>query len=120
MDDQADWVSQLARVGGPEAIGSRDTPVGWQIDIARIHRSMNAIAEQFGWLEQAQFVHGQRRTVDSLVATFSTKAGILVMTDHDRRERLEQIRAFLEERPETGRGEFTLPMITGVLRTQRF
>jgi hypothetical protein len=32
--------------------------------------------------------------------------------------RLRQIRAFLASRPETADGEFTLPVVTGVLRTQ--
>jgi hypothetical protein len=32
---------------------------------------------------------------------------------------LGRIRAFLASRPETARGEFTLPMLTGVLRVRR-
>ena len=32
---------------------------------------------------------------------------------------LGRIRAFLASRPETARGEFTLPMLTGVLRVGR-
>jgi hypothetical protein len=32
---------------------------------------------------------------------------------------LGQIRAFLTSRSETARGEFTLPMLTGVLRVRR-
>ena len=52
-------------------------------------------------------------------ATFSTKAGILVMTAQEREARLSQIRAFLASRPETAEGEFILPMATAVLRTTR-
>jgi len=33
-------------------------------------------------------------------------------------KRLFRIRAFLASRPETARGEFTLPMLTGVLRVR--
>ena len=80
---------------------------------------MNAPTDKFGPQEQALFGHAQRRTVDSLVATFSTKAGILIMSDEVRRERLDRIRAYLTQRPETGRGDFTLPMMTGVMRTRR-
>jgi hypothetical protein len=32
---------------------------------------------------------------------------------------LGRIRAFLASRPETGRGEFTFPMLTAVLRVRR-
>ncbi len=74
---------------------------------------------QFGSLEQAEFPHGQRRTADSLVATLATKAGMLVMPEQEHEATLGRIRAFLASRPETARGEFTLPMLTGVLRVRR-
>jgi hypothetical protein len=77
------------------------------------------LAAQFGSPEQAEFPHGQRRTADSLAATLATKAGMLVMPEHGQRAALGQIRAFLASRPETARGEFTLPMRTGVLRVRR-
>ena len=73
----------------------------------------------FGWPEQAQFQHGQRRTAESLVSTLATRAGVLVMARPEQEATLGRIRAFLAGRPETGHGEFTLPMLTGVLRTQR-
>jgi hypothetical protein len=74
---------------------------------------------RFGSPEQAEFPHGQRRTADSLVSTFATKAGLLVMPGQERQATLGRIRAFLASRPETARGEFTLPMLTGVLRVRR-
>jgi hypothetical protein len=73
----------------------------------------------FGSPEQADFPHGQRRTADSLVATFATKAGMLVMPEQGRAVALGRIRAFLASRPETADGEFALPMLTGVLRVRR-
>jgi hypothetical protein len=118
MDDQVDWVARLAQVGGPEAIGPRDTPANWRVVTAEMHLPKNGSAARFGSPQQAEFPHGQRRTADSLVATFSTKAGILVMTAKDREARLAQIRVFLTSRPETAHGEFVLPMVTGVLRTR--
>jgi SAM-dependent methyltransferase len=119
MDDQAGWVACLAQVGGREAIGSRDTPANWRVAAAEMHLPKSRSAARFGSPEQAEFPHGQRRTADSLVATFSTKAGILVMTAQEREVRLSQIRTFLASRPETAHGEFILPMVTGVLRTRR-
>ena len=119
MDDRVDWVADLADVGGPEAIGSRDTPAAWRGAVAQMHLPTDGSPGRFGPAEQAEFAHGQRRTADSLVATFATKAGILVMDEPQRAERLGRMRAFLAGRPETAEGEFTLPMVTGVLRTRR-
>jgi SAM-dependent methyltransferase len=114
MDDRVDWVAGLADVGGPEAIGPRDTPAAWRVTIADLHA-----AADFGPAEHAEFANGQRRTADSLVATFGTKAGILVMPADERAARLAKMRDYLASRPETADGEFTLPMVTGVLRRQR-
>jgi SAM-dependent methyltransferase len=119
MDDEVGWVAQLAAVGGPEAIGPRDTPASWQTEAGRIHESMLITGAPFGLAECALFEHGQSRAVDSLVATFSTKAGFLVMPEIARQQRLEQIRQYLARRPETRAGEFVLPMVTGVMRTRR-
>jgi hypothetical protein len=44
---------------------------------------------------------------------------MLVLPEPDKSATLERIRAYLAARPETARGEFTLPMLTGVLRTAR-
>jgi ubiquinone/menaquinone biosynthesis C-methylase UbiE len=118
MDDQVGWVADLAEVGGPEAIGPRDTPASWRVATADLHRPRSGSPARFGSAEQAEFPHAQRRTADSLVATFSTKAGILVMPAPDREARLSRIRAFLAGRPETAHGEFSLPMVTGVLRAR--
>ena len=44
---------------------------------------------------------------------------MLVMPAEERVATLGRIRAFLASRPETAEGEFTLPMLTCVLRVQR-
>ena len=41
------------------------------------------------------------------------------MPPDERTRRLATMRDYLANRPETADGEFTLPMVTGVLRTQR-
>ncbi|MET8453261.1 class I SAM-dependent methyltransferase [Streptomyces sp. NPDC005209] len=119
MDDQVEWVAGLARVSGSAAIGPRDTPTGWRAETADLHLPKTGAAARFGSPEQAEFPHGQRRTADSLVATIATRAGMLVMPEHEQHVTLGRIRAFLTDRPETARGEFTLPMLTGVLRVRR-
>ena len=107
LDDRVDWVAGLARVSGSAVIGPRDTPAGWRAVIDLPHS------------ERAEFPHGQRRTADSLVATLTTRAGVLVMSDQDRNATVVRIRAYLASRPETAHGEFTLPMLTCALRTRQ-
>ena len=119
MDDRADWVAGLDRVSGSAAIGPRDLLSSWRAETAAVHLPSIGVAARFGSEEQAEFQHGQRRTADSLVATLATKAGMLVMSEQERETALGRIRAFLASRPETAHGEFTLPMLTGVLRVQR-
>ncbi|GIF13579.1 class I SAM-dependent methyltransferase [Actinoplanes teichomyceticus] len=116
LDDRVDWVAGLARISGSAAIGPRDTPAGWRAATARLHLPADGTAARFGSPQQAAFGHGQRRTAVSLVAALATRAGMLVMPDQQRQAALDRIRAFLAGRPETADGEFTLPMLTCVLR----
>ncbi|MFF3851217.1 hypothetical protein [Streptomyces sp. NPDC002328] len=101
------------------AVGPRDTSSGWRAETADAHLQKTGAAARFGSPEQAEFPHGQRRTADSLAATLATRAGMLVMQDQEREAALGRIRAFLSGQVETARGEFTLPMLTGVLRVRR-
>jgi hypothetical protein len=84
-----------------------------------MHLPRTGAAARFGAPEWAEFPHGQRRTADSLVATLATRAGLLVMPAPEQESTLDRIRAFLASRPETARGDFTLPMLTAVLRVRR-
>ncbi len=119
MDAQVEWVAELARISGSAAIGPRDTPTSWRAETADMHLPKTDVAARFGSPEQAEFPHGQRRTADSLVATLATRAGMLVMPEEEQEATLGRIRAFLASRPETAHGEFTLPILTGVLRVRR-
>jgi hypothetical protein len=119
MDDRVDWVAGLAQISGSAVIGPRDTPTSWRAETADAHLPKAGVAARFDSPEQAEFPHGHRRTADSLVATLATRAGMLVMPAQEQEATLGRIRAFLASRPETARGEFTLPMLTGVLRVRR-
>ena len=119
VDDRVDWVGELARVGGSAAIGERDLLSSWRIATARTHLPKNGQAARFGDLDQVEFPHDQRHTAGSLVAKIATHAGLLVMPELEREETLNRVRDFLASRPETARGEFTLPTLTGVLRVSR-
>ncbi|MGH8877377.1 MAG: class I SAM-dependent methyltransferase [Stackebrandtia sp.] len=119
MDDRVDWVAGLERVGTSAAIGPRDTVSCWRAATAGMHLPDTGQAARFCSPEQDEFPHGQRRTADSLAETLATRAGMLVMPEPELRATLSRIRAFLASTPETARGEFTLPMLTGVLRVRR-
>ncbi|MBB5866948.1 SAM-dependent methyltransferase [Allocatelliglobosispora scoriae] len=119
MDDRVDWVAGLERVGGDAVVGPRDTFSRWRAATAGLHLPPAGLAARFGSPEQAEFPHGQLRTADSLVATLATRAGLLVLPEREREAVLDRIRAYLASRPETAHGEFTLPMLTGVLRARR-
>jgi SAM-dependent methyltransferase len=119
IDNRVGWVAGLERVSGSAAIGPRDTFSSWRAETADAHLPNIGQVARFDWPEQAEFPHGQSRTADSLVATLATRAGLLVMAEQEHEAALGRIRAFLASRPETARGEFTLPMLTGVLRVRR-
>ncbi|MEV5719735.1 class I SAM-dependent methyltransferase [Amycolatopsis mediterranei] len=108
LDDRVGWVAGLERISGSAVIGPRDTFSSWRAATA-------GLAGRFGAPEQAEFPHGQRRTADSLVATLATRAGVLVMPAREREATLGRIRAHLAD----VRGEFVLPLLTGVLRVRR-
>ncbi|WP_020667018.1 class I SAM-dependent methyltransferase [Amycolatopsis nigrescens] len=119
MDDRVGWVAGLERVSGSAAIGPRDTLSSWRAATAGLHLPDNGLVARFGSPEQTEFPHGQRRTADSLAATIATRAGMLVMPEQERAATLGRIRAFLTSSQETAGGEFTLPMLTGVLRVRQ-
>jgi SAM-dependent methyltransferase len=119
VDDRVAWVAALERASGSAAIGPRDTLSRWRAATADAHLPSSGGVARFGSPEQTEFPHGQRRTADALVATLATRAGMVVMPAQQRSATLARIRAFLASRPETARGEFALPMLTGVLRVRR-
>ena len=86
---------------------------------ATAHLPTSPAAARFGFAEQAEFPHAQRRTADSLVATLATRAGMLGLPEQEREDRLHRIRDYLASRPETAEGEFGLPMKTCLLRVRQ-
>jgi SAM-dependent methyltransferase len=117
IDDRIDWVADLERVSGNAAFATLSS---WRAEAADAHvPGIEQAAGPFGPPEQAEFPHGQRRTAESLVATLATHSRLLVMPEQERESTLSRIRAFLASRPDTARGEFTLPLVTGVLRVPR-
>jgi SAM-dependent methyltransferase len=119
LDDRVAWVAGLALAGGPAALGRRDLRSTWRSATADLHLAGPGHPVWFGSPEQAEFPHGKRGSAAALVAKIATHAWLLVMPEAERAELLGRIRADLASRPETGHGEFDVPMLTGVLRVRR-
>ena len=119
MDDGGEWVAGLARISGSAAIGPRDTPAGWRAETADMPFRRRVRPPISARRSRPSSPTGSSGTADTLVATIATRAGMLVMPDQEQQATLGRIRAFLASGPETARGEFTLPMLTGVLRVRR-
>ena len=114
-DDRVEWVAglQAATEGTTSPALSARRAEAAALQAARFEpRSFTAP-------ERAEFPNSQRCTADSLVAVFATHSKLLVMSPPERERVLAQASDYLRSRPETSAGEFTLPLVTLVLRTTR-
>ncbi len=66
--------------------------------------------------ESNEFAHSQSRTAENRTATIGTYSHTVVIPDVEQAEVLDRIRSCLRSRPETGGGEFELPLRTRVIR----
>ena len=117
-DDRLGWVAALADLSNqPSGV----TLLRWRDGVGRSRQERLAAAggALFGAVQTREFRHGQLRTADSLVASVATHSHLLVMAEPERDRLLAQVSEFLHARPETSRGQFTLPMVTVVLRAVR-
>jgi SAM-dependent methyltransferase len=115
-DDGVEWVAGLEQVSGGSAAAKLSD---WRTQASDAHLADIDLSEMFEPPEKAEFPHGQLRTADSLVATLATHSQLLVVDEAERAHSLASFREYLLSRPETAVGEFTVPLVTGVLRTRR-
>jgi SAM-dependent methyltransferase len=115
-DDRVPWVASLEEVAGGTG-GATYTQ--WLEGDREAHFTELSAPGLFGAVEQAQFPHGQRRTPASLTATIATHSRVLMMEPADREQMLSAVLAYLRESPQTSGDEFTLPMVTAVVRAPR-
>src|SRR5579859_5552691 len=117
-DDRVGWVADLASISRHK---SSPTLLRWRDGQGRGRPAALAevAADLFGPAEEGEFEHGQARTADSLTATIGTHSHLLTMDEAERSALLARIRGFLDSRPETSHGEFTLPLVTIALRAVR-
>jgi SAM-dependent methyltransferase len=115
-DDRVGWVAELAAITKSKATLSRwrGTP-----DADAEQDPLSAGSSWFAPAEEREFGNGRLRSADSLVAAIATYSRVLVMDEAERARTLATIRDFLHGQPETSAGEFTLPLVTVVLRTVR-
>jgi len=114
-DDRVDWVAGFQEVARAAAAPSVSRRRAEAVDFG-VHQFGT---ELFGPAERAEFPHAPSYTADSLVALCGTHSRVLVMPEPERAALLAEIRAYLASRPETVRGEFTLPMLTAGVRAIR-
>lgn len=114
-DDRVDWVAGLQDAAEGAASPSLSRRRAEAADIAVAAAGDSGI-RYFTPSVSAEFPNGQRRTADSLTATIATHSTVLTMEPDQRERVLAKVRAYLASRPETAEGEFTLPMVTSVIR----
>jgi SAM-dependent methyltransferase len=113
-DDRVEWVAGLQALAkgatSPSLSARRAEAAGYDV---------RQFGPLFGDGERAEFPHGQRRTAQSPLANIATHSKVLVMAPAERDLLLGQVRAYLAGRPQTSGGEFTVPLVTSVLRAVR-
>ena len=117
-DDRVGWVAELAAISKSKA---GPTLLRWRSgeNRGRPARLAEVAADLFHPAEEGEFEHGQTRTAGSLTATIGTHSHLLTMDETERGALLARIRGFLDSRPETAHGEFTVPLVTMALRMTR-
>lgn len=117
-DESTGWVAGLDRASH----GLADVTLSrWraQVGSAPLVRLAANQPGSFSAPEIGEFRHGQRRTADSFTATLATHSAVLVMEESERDQLLGEVRDYLASRPEIGAGEFTVPLVTAVVRVIR-
>jgi hypothetical protein len=114
-DDRVEWVNEFQAVAREAAAPSLTRR---RAEAARF--SVNEFGnEYFGPADRGEFPHAQVHTAASLAALSGTHSRVLVMPTAERAALLDAVSSFLASRPETSRGEFSLPMMTAVVRAIR-
>jgi SAM-dependent methyltransferase len=115
-DDRVGWVAEVGRISEGSA---SLTFSNWNSHSADIRLASMDLPGLFSPPDRAEFPHGLPRTAESLLATIATHSKLLVMDDTARTALLGRVGDYLARAPETSAGEFTLPLLTGVLRARR-
>lgn len=120
-DDRIGWVAGLHEASGRRTVTAqlsrRDPDAD---DDGPLSRWLDGPGRRFfAARDESIFRHSQTRTADSLVQTLRTHSLFLLMEPAERDAVLGHVRAFLAATPQTASGEFSLPLVTLVLRAVR-
>jgi SAM-dependent methyltransferase len=114
-DDRVEWVAGLHAA----AEGMASPGLSVRRALTDSFEADRLVPWGFTDTERAEFPNTQRCTVESLVGTIGTHSRLLVMDAPERDALLARVDDYLQGLPETADGEFTLPLVTLVLRTTR-
>jgi len=103
-DDRVPWVAEMKRLARSSVTFTKWRP-----------KSLPETA-WFPALERVEFPHGQRRTAESMAATIRTHSHMLVLDETEREQVIARVLDHLRRSPETGAGEFELPIVTLAVR----
>ena len=121
-------IARVLRPGGVLALlyNLIDDSVPWVAELDELSRTSVSLPPGeanevwsfagFGAVEEARFPHRHRRTAESMTATIGTHSHTLVVSDEERADVLDRVRAFLDSRPETSAGPFDHPLNTAAGR----
>ena len=114
-DDRVDWVAGLHAA----ADGMASPGLSVRRALTDSFQADRLVPWGFTATERAEFPNTQRCTAESLADTIGTHSQLLVMPAPEREQLLARVSDYLRSLPETSGGEFTLPLVTLVLRTTR-
>lgn len=113
-DDRVEWVAALQEVAREAAAPSVSRRRAEAADFGT-----GQFGGEFGPAARAEFAHQQPHTAASLLALSGTHSRVLTLPSAERAALLRAVAGFLASRPQTSSGEFTLPMVTAVVRSVR-
>ncbi|MGH3685732.1 MAG: class I SAM-dependent methyltransferase [Pseudonocardiaceae bacterium] len=121
-------IARVLRPGGVLATlgNAEDDSVGWVAELTAAAQEVRNVRfadvpghPAFGGPQRRQFRWCWPRTIDSLLATVSTRSWALTSEPEELAAALGALRRFLQQHPATRDGTFELPMQAMVLRTTR-
>jgi SAM-dependent methyltransferase len=114
-DDRVEWVAGLHAAAG----GMASPGLSVRRSLTDTFQAGRLAPWGFPAAERAEFPNAQRCTAESLTGTIGTHSRLLVLPAPERDRVLARVSDYLRGLPQTSDGEFTLPLVTLVIRATR-